>query len=91
MNAVMKIDKQTSAEKPLNETDKQTLQAMAHGGEVFGNSYGSGPTGGDAEARNDQPRTELVPEVGDDRGDSASPAASALATRKKPRAKRQGF
>lgn len=91
MTGVMEFDKKTSAEEPLNQTDRQTLQAIAHGGEAFRNSYDSRPADGDTEAPTDQRRTEFVPDVGNDRGDSGSLVASALASRKKPRAKRQGF
>lgn len=58
----------------IPEAEKQVLQQIAHGGEGYGNSYGSGPAAPDLDPPD--PHAEMT------EGDSASPAASALSTRK---------
>lgn len=66
--------------EPANESDKAVLQSVAHGAEGFGSSYGAGPS----VPHRDGERQAMRPGT----GDSASPAASALKTRRPPGAKR---
>lgn len=70
-----------SAGPAIGADDKKVLQSIAHGAEGFGSEYGSGP--GAANADPDSYSSPPVP------GDSASPAASALATRKSAKSNRQ--
>jgi hypothetical protein len=59
----------------VTQEEKSILQGIAHGGEGYGNEYGSGPGTANADADKDaSPAAD---------GDSASPAASAMATRRK--------
>lgn len=60
--------------------DKKVLQGIAHGAEGFGNEYGSGPG-----VANADPNAHTSPPIP---GDSASPAASAMTTRKTAKTKR---
>jgi hypothetical protein len=59
----------------MTKDEKPILQGIAHGGEGYGNEYGSGPGVANADASQAVPSAEP--------GDSASPAASAMTKMRK--------
>jgi hypothetical protein len=65
----------------VTKEERPILQGIAHGGEGYGNEYGSGPGAANADAGSDA--SPAVP------GDSASPAASAMTTMQKEPARQR--
>lgn len=74
ISAVMDQLPAKSSDGGITVKEENILEGIAHGAEGYGSEYGSGPSVANAEARK-----EPSPAVA---GDSASPAASALTTRR---------